>query len=103
MIKESRFVNTGIVHYKTENGQHRGPYRMGGVEKAPKNPEHPFELLHAGAFKTNALKTEGVTDTSKTRQNQFALTAKSFQGPPTVKPAGAIGDGLQSLESKAFE
>ena len=26
-----------------------------------------------------------------------------LQGPPTVKPAGAIGDALESLESTAFE
>ena len=26
-----------------------------------------------------------------------------MQGPPTVKPAGAIGDALESLESTAFE
>ncbi|CAE6971228.1 unnamed protein product [Symbiodinium natans] len=103
MIKETKFAPTGILYSKAENGQQKGPFKIGGVERAPRTGEHPFEALHTGAFKTKALKTEGVLSSANGRHNQFALAAKSFQGPPTVKPAGAIGDGLESLESKAFE
>ncbi|CAE7553347.1 unnamed protein product, partial [Symbiodinium necroappetens] len=98
-----RFAPTGILYSKAENGQQKGPFKVGGLERAPRSGEHPFEALQTGAFKTKALKTEGVLSGANGRQNQFALAAKSFQGPPTVKPAGAIGDGLESLESKAFE
>ncbi|OLP87960.1 hypothetical protein AK812_SmicGene30757 [Symbiodinium microadriaticum] len=93
-----RFAPTGILYSKAENGQQKGPFKVGGLERAPRSGEHPFEALQTGAFKT-----KGVLSGANGRQNQFALAAKSFQGPPTVKPAGAIGDGLESLESKAFE
>lgn len=100
MIKETRFSPTGIVYSQASNGATRGPYKIGGVEKAPKSGEHPFEALQASAFKTQQLKDQGVLNG---RASQFAVTAKSFKGPPTVKPAGAIGDALESLESTAFE
>ncbi|CAE7947223.1 unnamed protein product [Symbiodinium sp. KB8] len=102
-VGDFRFAPTGILYSKAENGQQKGPFKVGGLERAPRSGEHPFEALQTGAFKTKALKTEGVLSGANGRQNQFALAAKSFQGPPTVKPAGAIGDGLESLESKAFE
>eukprot|EP00434_Breviolum_minutum_P017301 symbB.v1.2.015271.t1/scaffold1131.1/size136176/7 len=100
MIKETRFSPTGIVYSEASNGATRGPYKLGGVEKASKSGENPFEALQLGAFKTKALKEQGVLNG---RPSQFAIAAKSFQGPPTVKPAGAIGDALESLESTAFE
>lgn len=52
-----RFTPTGIVHYQV-NGQHRGPFKIGGLEKAPKNADNPFEALQCGAFKTKALKDQ---------------------------------------------
>ena len=33
-------------------------YKLGGVEKASKSGEHPFEALQLGAFKTKALKEQ---------------------------------------------
>ena len=33
-------------------------YKLGGVEKASKSGEHPFEALQLGAFKTQALKEQ---------------------------------------------
>ena len=33
-------------------------YKLGGVEKASKSGENPFEALQLGAFKTKALKEQ---------------------------------------------
>ena len=33
-------------------------FKVGGLERAPRSGEHPFEALQTGAFKTKALKTE---------------------------------------------
>eukprot|EP00913_Durusdinium_trenchii_P000948 g877.t1 len=75
MIKETRFAPTGVI-YSQASGHTKGPYKIGGLEKAPKTGQHPFEALQAGAFKTQALKDQGVLNA---RPSQFAATVKSFQ------------------------
>jgi len=37
---------------------HSVRYKLGGVEKASKSGENPFEALQLGAFKTKALKEQ---------------------------------------------
>eukprot|EP00440_Ansanella_granifera_P006166 gb/GFBE01006689.1/.p1 GENE.gb/GFBE01006689.1/~~gb/GFBE01006689.1/.p1 ORF type:complete len:101 (+),score=28.17 gb/GFBE01006689.1/:1-303(+) len=100
MLKETAFSPCGIIYSQTADGGVKGPFKIGGIQKESRSGEHPFESMHASAFKTKALKSRGVLNG---RPSQFAVTAGSFQGPPTVKPAGAIGGALETLDSKAFE
>ena len=44
--------------YHTSHGNEHPRYKIGGVEKAPKSGEHPFEALQASAFKTQQLKDQ---------------------------------------------